>query len=227
MIVCSICKIEKNESLFNKRKSSKNGYNTVCRECTKERVKSYRDSDPERYRKDSRDSYNRNREIRLVYDRARKEKKAEYWQAWKINCIDKYTEHLIKNREKIDIRLKVNLSRRIRHALNGVSKSKKTVKYLGIDREGFKKYIESKMCYGMTWDNYGKGGWVLDHIIPCKMFDLSIEQEADKCFNYMNMRPLWDKENSIKSSRFDLDLVLRFGISKLLPYNYNFNKKEG
>ena len=52
---------------------------------------------------------------------------------------------------------------------------------------------------GMSWDNYGK--WEIDHIRPCASFDLSKPEEQYKCFNYMNLQPLWEKENQTKTKK--------------------------
>ena len=51
----------------------------------------------------------------------------------------------------------------------------------------------------MTWDNYGK--WHIDHIKPCASFDMSIEKEQKKCFNYLNLQPLWAAQNFSKGTK--------------------------
>jgi hypothetical protein len=47
----------------------------------------------------------------------------------------------------------------------------------------------------MSWSNWGKFGWHIDHIRPCASFDLSKKSEQLKCFNYSNLQPLWAVEN--------------------------------
>ncbi|AYV85713.1 MAG: hypothetical protein Satyrvirus33_3 [Satyrvirus sp.] len=51
----------------------------------------------------------------------------------------------------------------------------------------------------MSYDNYGE--WHVDHIIPISRFNLSILQEAKKCFNYSNLQPLWKIDNLKKSNK--------------------------
>lgn len=55
----------------------------------------------------------------------------------------------------------------------------------------------------MTWNNYGfgMGKWSIDHIIGINNFDLSKEEEEDRliCWNYKNLRPLWDLDYKKKS----------------------------
>lgn len=79
--------------------------------------------------------------------------------------------------------------------LKGRIKSDTTKKLLSCSIDDFKKYLESQFTEGMTWKNYGTGGWEIDHIIPCCTFDFSKESEQKECFHYTNLRPLWAKEN--------------------------------
>ena len=72
-----------------------------------------------------------------------------------------------------------NLSSRIRYALKGGKKGKRTLQLTGCDVLFLRKYIESLWKQGMSWENYGmwkRGGkmtWHIDHIIPCDAFDLN------------------------------------------------------
>ena len=53
----------------------------------------------------------------------------------------------------------------------------------------------------MTWNNYGKNGWEIDHIIPCSYFDFSDPEQQYICFNFRNLQPLWKDKNSSKRDR--------------------------
>jgi hypothetical protein len=81
----------------------------------------------------------------------------------------------------------------------------------GINLNGFKVYIESQFQPGMTWANHGRHNfvelvWEIDHIIPCYNFDLSKEDNRKRCFNYINLRPVWSKDN--RSSKRKKDTLL-------------------
>ena len=62
----------------------------------------------------------------------------------------------------------------------------------------YKKYLEAKFQYGMSWENYGE--WHVDHIKPCSSFNLEDPEEQKKCFHYKNLQPLWAKDNLAKGA---------------------------
>ena len=113
---------------------------------------------------------------------------------------EKKTKKRIENIEAITIgkrkndpsfRMRLNLSRRIKHALKGIGKLSKTMDLLGCSIEEFKKYLEKSFKPEMSWDNYGYRTWHTDHIKPCALFDLTDPEEQKKCFHYTNLQPLW------------------------------------
>jgi DNA/RNA endonuclease G (NUC1) len=53
----------------------------------------------------------------------------------------------------------------------------------------------------MNWENYGKNGWHIDHIIPCASFDLTDPKQQKNCFHYTNLQPLWAADNIRKSDK--------------------------
>ena len=55
----------------------------------------------------------------------------------------------------------------------------------------------------MSWDNYGRDGWHVDHIRPCASCDLNDEEQQLVCFNWRNLRPMWAAENISKSDDYD------------------------
>lgn len=65
-------------------------------------------------------------------------------------------------------------------------------------------HLESKFKPGMTWDNYGKNGWHVDHIIPDSWFNYnSTNDEGFKnSWALSNLQPLWASENLSKSNKW-------------------------
>lgn len=80
-------------------------------------------------------------------------------------------------------------------------KNDRTMNLIGCSKEFLFKHIESQFLPEMSWDNYGRNGWHIDHIIPCSSFDLSDLEQKKKCFHWSNLQPLWGTENSLKSSK--------------------------
>lgn len=105
------------------------------------------------------------------------------------------------NRRKIDINFKIlsYLRSRLSSVLKNNFKSKSTMKLLGCSLDFLKQYLEFQFKKGMSWSNYGK--WHIDHIKPCASFDLSKPNEQHKCFNYINLQPLWAIDNLRKKDK--------------------------
>ena len=74
--------------------------------------------------------------------------------------------------------------------------------YLGCSFSELRTHIESQFWPHMTWDNFGKRGWHMDHIKPLSSFDLSKEEERYEAFNYKNLQPLWWFLNLSKGAKF-------------------------
>lgn len=101
------------------------------------------------------------------------------------------------------IRLKLSLRARIIDVIKkqGGYKSEKTLDLLGCTHEEFQNYIASKFTEGMSWNNYGRHGWVLDHIIPCSYFNLKNAEDQKLCFHHTNYQPLWFIDNALKGDK--------------------------
>lgn len=108
-----------------------------------------------------------------------------------------------KGRYNTQYMLRGRLRSRIADAIKyytGRKKTGKTIDLIGCSIGYFKEYIESKFDENMSWENYGSY-WNVDHIIPCRAFDLTQEIEQRKCFHYTNMQPLKKEENYSKGDR--------------------------
>jgi len=109
------------------------------------------------------------------------------------------------NRLKIDINYKIacNLRIRLNKAFKGNQKSGSAIEDLGCSIPEFKLYLESKFQSGMTWENWSRTGWHIDHIIPLSSFNLENREEFLKACHYTNLQPLWAEENFRKGNRLD------------------------
>lgn len=101
-----------------------------------------------------------------------------------------------RNERKINInyRLKKSLAARLRTVLK---KNNTTMSYIGCSIQYLRQWFEYNFTKEMNWDNYGSY-WSIDHIIPVCKFDLTIEDEKLKCWNWSNLVPVTIKYNSSK-----------------------------
>ncbi len=109
------------------------------------------------------------------------------------------------NRRNTDPLFKVtcNLRSRLSKAISRKQKNCSAVKDLGCTLDEFRSYIESKFQSGMTWDNYGRSGWHIDHIKPLTTFDLSDEAQIKEACHFTNLQPLWWQDNLKKSGSYE------------------------
>ena len=103
-------------------------------------------------------------------------------------------------RQRVNVKIKHNLSRRIRRALLNSQKNAKTVELLGCSIEQLKLFLASQFTPEMQWENYGSY-WHIDHHIPCVAHDLSNPDEQKRCFHWHNLRPLKARDNMRKNDK--------------------------
>jgi len=101
----------------------------------------------------------------------------------------------------LNYRIAWNLRSRVRRAMHGIDKSASTLVLLGCSVQKLKTYLERRFLSGMSWANYGKYGWHLDHKKPCAWFDLRKPAQQRECFHYTNLQPLWAFDNQSKGGR--------------------------
>jgi hypothetical protein len=154
---------------------------------------------------------------RLVYSKtpAAKEAAREYMRAKRAAMTEEekraftasrsgYILDYINSRRQVDhgFRLRMNLRHRVWTALNGRAKAASTFDLIGCSVEELRGHLERQFLPGMTWDNYGKTGWEVDHIRPCASFDLTDPEQQRQCFHCTNLQPLWVTDNIRKGARF-------------------------
>ena len=76
----------------------------------------------------------------------------------------------------------------------------------------------------MTLESYGKF-WCVDHCLPIASFNLLDENDIKKCFNWINLRPMYVKDNIVKGDKIDMRLYLLQEIQSI--YFKKLNGQEG
>jgi hypothetical protein len=108
----------------------------------------------------------------------------------------------LKMKSSARYRIERNLRTRLSGALKRASTSKtdRTLALCGCSTQFLIAHLESQFEFGMSWQNYGRDGWHIDHIKAIATFDLSKPAQQRKCFHYSNLRPLWSSENRMNGN---------------------------
>lgn len=114
-----------------------------------------------------------------------------------------------RQRKETDIQyvIKRRLRFRLRHEIQRIggkkfNKTYSTFDLVGCDFDTLKKHIESQFVNGMSWEYVFNGAVHIDHIKPCKKFDLTKPEEQKSCFHYTNLQPLFKRDNLIKGAKY-------------------------
>jgi Uri superfamily endonuclease len=177
MRVCSKCKVEKSLEEFNRCSAIKVGYRYDCKKCCSA--------------------------IKKIWYENNADKVIKYAKKYKLLHPGRAAETQ-KARYDIDISFKLAklLRARINRAIfKNIGDSNSAVRDLGCTISELKQHLESKFEPGMTWDNWGKYGWHIDHIRPLSKFDLADRVQFLKACHYANLQPLWAIDNLRKGSK--------------------------
>lgn len=85
----------------------------------------------------------------------------------------------------------------------GRQSGKRTFETLGYTAEQLMAHLERRFEKGMSWENFGRGGWHIDHETPLSAFNYTSPDHLDfkRAWALRNLRPLWEPENLRKGSR--------------------------
>lgn len=141
----------------------------------------------------------------LKYDSAHKEEKRE--RSRRRYALNKKSEKArsvawqkIQYATNLNFRLQACLRTNFRSAIKRNWKSGKALGLLGCSIDEFKAWVSGWFEPGMSWDNYGQ--WHIDHHRPCASFDLCDPNQQQRCFHYLNMRPMWALDNIRKGAKW-------------------------
>jgi len=158
------------------------------KEVIKQKQRDYRSKDPQRYRE--------------RHNKVQKKWRAENKD--RVRAI--YRRHMNKKR-RTDVMfwLKCTVRERIACALSRQSsrKSDRTIAVVGCSVAELARNLEARFLPGMTWENRGRHGWHIDHVIPLAKFDLKDPEQQAAAFHYTNLQPLWAKDNLTKSHKVE------------------------
>ena len=198
---CCKCKNILLKSSFHKNKTMRVGFKPQCKFCTK---KHFLDN---QYRLVSN---------QRLYDKQSRDK------------INTRMNDYIRIRKELGLNFKLacNLRSRTYQAFKSqnVRKINKTFDLIGCSHSFFKNWILYQVYGNMTLENYDSV-WQIDHCLPIASFSLLDENEMKKCFNLINLRPMYSNENKLKKARIDYHLYL---LREMKAYQFlRLNDQEG
>ena len=125
-----------------------------------------------------------------------KYRKTDKWKAVKLRFVSKASN-----------RIAAAFSSRFNQIIKG-SKSHKSISYTGFaTSEQLMDHLATLFEAGMTRENYGMKGWVVDHMIPRILYDHEDEDEIFRCWNSCNLRPCWHRKNCSKGAKLLSSMV--------------------
>ena len=179
MKICTKCKIPKLFKEFYKRNIETS---VIYREVNIDKKKAYN----KRY---YHENYERERRRIREYEKSHKKERNRYEnKRYKSNPM---------------IRLKITISTGIYKSLKSDKSGNHWEELVGYTLNDLKKHLELQFKDDMTWNNYGRNGWHIDHKLPINKFNISsIECENFKrCWDLNNLQPLWEKDNISKKDK--------------------------
>lgn len=79
--------------------------------------------------------------------------------------------------------------------------------YIGANRDFVLKWLEDRLLVGMSWGTYGEV-WVVDHIVPLRLFDMTNEEDLKIALHYKNLMPLYRQDNMYKDGAIELSALI-------------------
>lgn len=193
--ICKKCGEEKPLIEFAKSKQCKDGYQGQCKKCASLSTLKWQSNNISRVREHQK-KYDETHPEKAKERKERHDKKyPEQVKARK----RRYTNKKMKE-DPVFAHLMMIRKKTREYAFKKYShRGNEFFKIIGIDRLGFRKYMEERFEDGMTWDNHGIDTWHIDHIIP--LSSAKTIEEIEKLSHYTNLQPLWKEENESKGNK--------------------------
>lgn len=96
---------------------------------------------------------------------------------------------------------KGNYADLMRQAINRNGASNKIEDTFGYTISDLKKHLEKQFTKRMNWERFKKGHIHIDHIVPLSSYDLTKGDQLIAAWQLTNLRPMWAKQNIIKSDK--------------------------
>lgn len=165
-------------------------------EVVKQRTREWKLANPERKKQLNRESAER--------CRARDPEKARAKEReWYYRNPDKVKAKVQRQRATPGQRLNEAMSHGIWRCIRKGKSGKSWLAFVPWTPDQLREHLERQFKPGMSWDNYGRRGWHVDHIRPIASFNITSAEDEDfkQAWSLDNLQPLWETENLKKSSK--------------------------
>jgi len=206
---CSKCGQLKSYQCFCLSKNRIFGINVYCKQCASEKQKAYFVENRDAVIRTNKKWTEANPERVFARQQRFRLENPGYDVEWrKINLDHNRALARKRRRERWNISPKTRIcnaiSSAIRDQITGkVKNGRKSFDLLGYTHAELKADLESKFTEGMSWNNYGAGGWEIDHIIPQSVFNFEKPEDIDfrRCWGLSNLQPMWASDNRSKNNK--------------------------
>jgi hypothetical protein len=184
-------------------------YRNECNRCTKDKSNKYAEVNRPHVNKRVSDWRHKNPEKVKDIERKRYNSHKITSYRWKLNNPEKVKLINKKANDKryssVKARIHSSISGYICKLLKGKKGGRKWEDLIGYSIQDLMSHLESKFKDGMSWNNYGKHGWSIDHIIPVSVFNFNSVNDMDfhRCWALSNLQPMWHPDNIRKFNRID------------------------
>jgi hypothetical protein len=195
---------------FRGDKESKRRYYEANREKIIKRVAEWRKSNPEKLRAQRKRDNIRQRENKRRWAKEHTEKRATSCKQYRL--ANPYRARAwakkanIKKRSTPRGKLNNSMAEGIRQSLtNGSKFGRHWEGLVGYTVDQLRAHLEKQFLPGMSWGNYGKLGWHVDHKIPLAAFNFQTPEDIDfrRCWALNNLQPMWGIPNIKKGANID------------------------
>jgi len=226
---CTKCGIEKKLSEFNKQKKYRFGVKSRCKNCQNAYARKYRKIHKEKirlsakeyrlehkeelktyakkYRQDNHEEiliYQAN--YRKFYPEQVKSAQKKYVESHREKYKTIFKRHYKKKRTNNSFKLTNTIRTGIGSSLKGNKSGRHWESLVSFTLDDLKYHLERLFTKGMSWENYGKNGWEIDHKIPISAFNFSRPEHTDfkRCWALDNLQPMWARANIIKHNKLSI-----------------------
>jgi hypothetical protein len=186
VLVCGSCGVD-----FERPKKSRA---TACSGCRAYASQAKRRSDNQEWRL-------RNPEKRAAQNKRYKERHRKKVRAYKRGYDNKTRRGDYRVKLISIVRSRVANALKVVRDRGRVPASRGAWRFVGCTLGELVAHLESQFAEGMSWSNFGRGGWHVDHMFPVAKADLTDNAQLLAAFNWRNCRPAWETENLRKSAR--------------------------